>query len=52
MDRLEVNYDYKEVNVDHVATLGESGPTESRVCHDPAPSTEGWIFFSRVLAEP
>jgi hypothetical protein len=52
LKKLGVPTEHIIVDTDHVGVLGESGPTNKRVCHDPTRVTAGWKFFSTVLAEP
>ena len=52
LERLDVDFENTEVNTSHVGVLGESGPSDRRVCNDPSRLTEGWKFFSGVLAGP
>lgn len=49
---LGVDYTHTIVNTDHVGVLGESGPTDRRICKDPSRITAGWKFFSGVLPAP
>ncbi|MEO6097758.1 MAG: alpha/beta hydrolase-fold protein [Fibrobacteria bacterium] len=52
LKKLGIDYTHTIVNTDHVGVLGESGPSDKRKCNDATRVTEGWKFFSTVLAAP
>jgi hypothetical protein len=52
LKKLGVAYEHFIVDTDHVGVLGESGPTNRRICNDPSRITAGWKFFSSTLEAP